>query len=87
MPTTITREQVIEKVCELAAEQAGMDRDEVSVEMHLYNDLQFDSLDLVEFTMTIEDEYGMSITDEQAEGVKTVGNVVEVLLPLLQINA
>jgi acyl carrier protein len=83
MLTTISREQLTERLCALAAEQGSVDPASVTAETHLFNDLNYDSLDAVEFVMTIEDEFNVHIPDEQAETVKTVGQAVELLWPLV----
>jgi len=83
MQTTVNREHVIDRLCHLAAEQACVDRAEVTLDTHLRDDLNFDSLDVVEYVMTIEDEFGVNIPDEGADGAQTIRQAVEVLLPLL----
>lgn len=83
MPTTLNREQILERVCQLAAEQAGMSAAEVSLDSHLVHDLNFDSLDKVEFTMTVEDEFDVSISDDRADRVNTVRDAAELLLSAL----
>jgi acyl carrier protein len=87
MPTTVTHEEITDRVCKLAAEQAGMEQADISADTHLFNDLQFDSLDDVEFILTIEDEFGISIEDEQAGDVKTIGEVAAVLKSLLHVDS
>ena len=79
MAITLDRAQVIEKLCELAAEQVGAEASQVTLDTHLYNDLNYDSLDLVEFAMTIEEEFEVDIPDERAQRVKTVGQALEAL--------
>lgn len=84
MPEIIDREKVLDKLCTLAAAQANMTRAEVTAECNLFTDLNFDSLDQMEFVMAIEDEYDVSVPDERAENVKTVGQAADVLLSILQ---
>jgi len=48
----------------------------VSAATHFINDLNYDSLDRVEFTMAMEDEFGIHVSDEEAEQLQTVGDVV-----------
>lgn len=76
----MTQEQLVDTVRRLAAEQVNVNPDDVTLESDLHNDLNFDSLDDVDFVMKIEDEFGVTIDDEQATGVKTVGHAVELLL-------
>lgn len=79
MPTTMTREQADATLCRLAAEQAGVDPATVTLDTHLYADLNYDSLDAVEFTMTIEDAFDVEIRDEDAQKVETVRQASELL--------
>jgi acyl carrier protein len=83
MQVTLTREYVTQRLCHLAAEQAVVNPAEVTAETHLFLDLNFDSLDAVEYVMSIEDEFEISISDDEAAKVKTVGQAVDLLLPLL----
>ncbi len=80
MPTTSQREEVVNRVRSLAAQQADVDSAEVTESTHLFNDLNYDSLDAVEFSMLLEDEFDIHIPDEQAESVKTVGDAVRLLV-------
>ncbi|SET27203.1 acyl carrier protein [Natronincola peptidivorans] len=67
-----------EKVKEIIAEQLGVsDVDSITPSTSLLNDLDADSLDAVEIIMAIEDEFGIEIPDEEAEGFKNIGNIVE----------
>ena len=84
MPTTLTREQITDRLCALAAEQVSVARDQVSIDTHLFNDLNFDSLDAVEYVMLIEEEFEVSVTDGLAEDVKTVRQAVDAVVSLLQ---
>ena len=68
---------ILTKVIELAADQGGVDPANVCSETHFINDLNFDSLDVVEFTMSLEDAFGLSVPDEDAENLRTVGQVTE----------
>ncbi len=79
MQSTMTREQVIEKLCVLAAEQVGVDASVVTIETHLFDDLNFDSLDIVEYAMTIEEEFDVEVPDEKAQEVKTIRQAHELL--------
>ena len=83
MSTTITRDEVFDKVRRLAASQVAITPAEVAEQSHFFNDLGFDSLDMVDFVMNLEEEFGIAIEDEQAEQVKTVGQALDALMPLL----
>lgn len=84
MPLAMTREELIERLCELAAEQVSVDRTQVTVDSHFRDDLGFDSLDTVEFMMTIEDEFDVNVSDEVAADTHSVGQVMERIVPLME---
>ena len=65
------------KVVEIVSEQMGVDKAEVSRETSFINDLNADSLDTVELVMEFEDEFDMSIPDEEAEKIQTVGQAID----------
>jgi acyl carrier protein len=70
--------QAIEaKVVEIVSEQMGVDKGEISRETHFINDLNADSLDTVELVMEFEDEFDMSIPDEEAEKIQTIGAAID----------
>ena len=75
--------QIAQKVIELAAEQGGVPASEVTPAHHFVNDLNFDSLDVVEFTMSLEDEFELSVADEAIAKLLTVGQVIEYLEQLV----
>ena len=66
-----------EKVIEIVSEQMGVDKSEITPETSFINDLNADSLDTVELVMEFEDEFDMSIPDEQAEKIQTVGAAID----------
>jgi acyl carrier protein len=84
MPKTLNREEVIETLCRLAAEQVSSDPAGVTLDTDFYTDLNYDSLNLVEYVMEIEEEFDLTIPDQQTEGVRTVGQVLERLWPMLR---
>jgi acyl carrier protein len=71
------REELFEKVKGVIVEQLRVDEDEVSEDAAFVDDLGADSLDIVELVMALEEEFGVSIPDEQAEKIKTVGDAVD----------
>jgi acyl carrier protein len=64
------------KVKEIVCEQLGVGEDEVSPNASFIEDLGADSLDIVELVMALEEEYDLEISDEDAEKIRTVGDVV-----------
>ena len=75
--------QAIEaKVIEIVSEQMGVDKAEISRETSFINDLNADSLDTVELVMEFEDEFDMSIPDEEAEKIQTVGADIDYIVSI-----
>ena len=72
-----TREEVFERVKEVLTEQLGVDENEVTEEASFQEDLDADSLDLVELIMELEDHFGTKISDEDAQKIQTVGQAVD----------
>ena len=68
---------VLEKLSKIIAEQLGMDQSKITKDTLLKEDLQADSLDIVEVIMSIEEEFGIQVDDDDALAFKTVGDVVE----------
>jgi acyl carrier protein len=65
------------RVREIISEQLGVAANEVTPEASFIEDLGADSLDIVELVMALEEEYGMEISDEEAEKIRTVKDVVD----------
>lgn len=70
---------MFEKVQSIIAEQLGVNADSVTTDSSLVEDLGADSLDMVELIMAFSDEFDIDIPDDAAEGIVTVGDVVEYL--------
>jgi acyl carrier protein len=70
------REEIFDKVKSVIVEQLNVEEDDVVEEAAFIDDLGADSLDIVELVMALEEEFGVSIPDEDAEGIKTVGDAV-----------
>lgn len=69
--------EIFEKVKKLCAEQLDIDEAKVVESASFQDDLEADSLDLVEMIMALEDEFDIKISDEEAENIKTVGDAVK----------
>ncbi|HRX84577.1 MAG TPA: acyl carrier protein [Phycisphaerae bacterium] len=82
-----TREEILEKVREIVSEQMGVDKGEINMQTSFVNDLNADSLDTVELVMELEDEFDMSIPDEEAEKLQTVGAAVEFIEKHIEAKA
>lgn len=67
---------VEEKVIEIISEQLGLDKDEIQLEASFIDDLGADSLDIVEMIMTIEDDFDIEISDEDAEKIVSVQDAI-----------
>ncbi|MFC4735569.1 acyl carrier protein [Bacillus daqingensis] len=66
-----------ERIAKIVSERLGVDESEVKREATFKDDLGADSLDVVELVMELEDEFDLEISDEDAEKIETVGDVVD----------
>ena len=72
-------DEIFNKIRDITVEQLGVEEDKVTMEARFREDLEADSLDLVELIMAFEDEFGGEISDEEAQQIKTVGGAVTYL--------
>ncbi|EEU03325.1 acyl carrier protein [Eubacterium saphenum ATCC 49989] len=68
---------VFEKIRKIISEQVDIEEEKITMETSLLKDLEADSLEAVEILMEISDEFGIEISDEEAEKFQTVGDIVE----------
>ena len=72
----MAKEEIFGKLKELVVDQLGVEEDEVTMEATMQDDLGADSLDLVDLVMSVEEEFGVKVADEDLENIKTVGDIV-----------
>jgi acyl carrier protein len=73
----IVTDGTFERLKKIIVEQLGVDEEEVTPQASFVEDLNADSLDLVELIMSLEEEFGMEISDEDAEKIQKVSDAVE----------
>ena len=66
-----------DKVKAMLVEKLGVSEEKITMESEVIKDLGADSLDLVEMLLSMEEEFGITISDEQTENIKTVGDIVK----------
>jgi len=81
------RQEIEERVRKVLAEQLARDLEEVTLEASFEEDLDADSLDLVEAVLALEEEFGIEIPEEEMEGVKTVKEAVDLAASKLGVSA
>ena len=82
MSADINVAEIEAKVIEIVSEQMGVDKAEIARETSFINDLNADSLDTVELVMEFEDEFDMSIPDEEAEKIQTIGAAIDYIVKI-----
>ncbi len=75
--STMSKEDILAKLRPVIAEQLGVDESEVKEDASFTEDLNADSLDLVELIMSLEEQFKLQISDEDAEKITTVGEAVD----------
>ena len=73
------RADIESKMKELLVEELGLDADKITMEATFEEDLEVDSLGVVELLMALEDNFGVQIPDEEAESLVTVGEAVDLV--------
>lgn len=77
------RAEIELKLKELLVDELGLDRDKITMEARFEEDLEVDSLGVVELLMALEDNFGVQIPDEEAESIGTVSQAVDVVVAKL----
>jgi len=73
------RAEIESKLVDLLVEELGLERDDITMEARFEEDLEVDSLGVVELLMALEDNFDVKIPDDEAEGITTVGQAVDVV--------
>lgn len=71
-----TQEQIVAGIAEIIEEVTGIDAAEVTIDKHFVDDLDIDSLSLVEIAVQLEDKYSVKVPDEDLSNLRTVGDAV-----------
>jgi acyl carrier protein len=79
--------EVEDKVRKILAQNLSVPEDQVKADARFQEDLDADSLDLVEAVLALEEEFGVTIPEEEMEGVKTVGQAVQLVASKLGASA
>lgn len=69
----------VNRIKQIIADEIGKNVEEITEEKDLVKDLGVDSLDAVEFIMAMEEEFGVTITDEEGSAIKTVADVIKLV--------
>ena len=72
----MSEEEIFNKIKDMIADNFEVDKDKITENTNFMNDLDADSIDLVEFILQLEDEFGAEIPDDEAEKIKTIGDAV-----------
>ncbi|MDP8959229.1 MAG: acyl carrier protein [Actinomycetota bacterium] len=78
------RGEIASRLEDLLVDELGLERDKISMEARFEEDLEVDSLGVVELLMALEDEFGVKIPDEEAEEIGTVGEAVDLVQAKLE---
>jgi acyl carrier protein len=77
---TQSQDDVVSTMKEVLAAELGVDEDKVTADARFKEDLDADSLDLVEVVLALEERFGIEIPDEEIAGVKTVGEAADLVI-------
>jgi acyl carrier protein len=80
-------DELRDRVCKILAENLSVPEDQVTPQSRFQEDLDADSLDLVEAVLALEEEFGVSIPEDQMEGVRTVGQAINLVAEKMGVSA
>ena len=83
----MNRDEVLSLIRSHLADELELDPARITEDTHFKQDLDADSLDLVEAVLALEEEFGVSIPEEEMEDVKTVGEAIDLIAEKLSANA
>jgi acyl carrier protein len=84
---TMEMAELEQKVCKILADNLSVPQDQVTPAARFQEDLDADSLDLVEAVLGLEEEFGVTIPEDEMEGVKTVGEAIQLVATKLGVAA
>ena len=73
----MSREEIFAKIQQMLSDELGVDKERITMDSNFIDDLNADSLDIVDMIVEMEHEFDLSIPDEDAERIKTVGDAVD----------
>ena len=79
----MTKQEILTRIQAILADQLSIEKETVELSSNIIEDLNADSLDIVELVMSLESEFDMAIMDEEAERIRTVGDAVEFIFERL----
>ena len=75
----MNKEDITTRVTAVLVDMFELDADDVTPEAHLYSDLDLDSLDAIDLAVKLKTETGIKLTEQEMKGIRTVGDIVEVV--------
>ena len=84
--TATSREQVLAEVKQLVAEQVALPVNEIREECDLITDLGYDSLDVVELAMELEEHFNVTVPDKMSDQARTVGQIVDGMMQFISLH-
>lgn len=76
----MTRQEIFDKVANIVEKHFDLAKDKISDSLNIKDDLNADSISVMEFVLDLEDEFGTEISDDDAEQIETVGGAVDYIL-------